>query len=198
MIVLPQSFYARDALDVARDLIGKLIHQDSIVLRITETEAYRYPNDSANHCRFGKTKRNEVMFGPPGHAYVYLCYGLHHMLNCVTGHEHEGAAVLVRSCEPVSGFDLIQKRRGNIQGPNLLTGPGKVGAALKLSTQYNHHPLFQKGGLQVLDAPTPPSILKGQRVGIDFAEESDRLAPWRFALANSDWVSHKKSLCHLQ
>src|SRR5689334_13275606 len=77
--ILPQSFYARDALVVARELLGKLIRRDGVVLRISEVEAYR-PNDSASHCRMGRTGRNAPMWGPPGHAYVYLCYGIHNML----------------------------------------------------------------------------------------------------------------------
>ena len=132
--LLPQSFYARDALVVAEELLGQHIHAGEIVLRITEVEAYR-PDDSASHCRMGKTARNAPMWGPPGHAYVYLCYGMHHMLNIVTNRDGEGAAVLIRACEPVRGLPLIEERRGACAGPALLTGPGKVGAALELDTR---------------------------------------------------------------
>ncbi|MES2504750.1 MAG: DNA-3-methyladenine glycosylase [Myxococcota bacterium] len=193
-MLLPQSFYARDALHVARDLIGKLIQHEDITLRITETEAYRHPGDTANHCRFGKTKRNAVMFGPPGYAYVYLCYGLHNMLNFVTNQEEEGAAVLIRSCEPVEGMPTILKRRKNIKGPALLTGPGKVAAASGLTTANTYDCLFEPGGLMVLDAPSVSNVLAGPRVGIEYASESDRLAPWRFALADSPWVSRRSQL----
>src|SRR5688572_26549600 len=102
--LLPQSFYARDALVVAEELLGQHIHCGGVVLRITEVEAYRHPDDSASHCRMGRTPRNAPMWGPPGHAYVYLCYGIHSMLNFVTDREGEGAAVLIRSCEPVRGL----------------------------------------------------------------------------------------------
>src|SRR6476646_9919401 len=95
--ILPQSFYARDALLVAEALLGMHLQRDGIVLRITEVEAYRHPNDSASHCRMGRTARNAPMWGPPGHAYVYLCYGIHCLLNLVTGQEGEGAAVLIRA-----------------------------------------------------------------------------------------------------
>ncbi len=191
---LPQSFYAADAVTVAEALLGKLLRRDDVLLRITEVEAYAFPDDSANHCRMGRTPRNEPMWGPPGHAYVYLCYGMHNMLNLVTNSEGEGAAVLIRSCEPVSGLATIAQRRGRVRGPATLTGPGKVGAALALDTGWSGHPLYQRGGLVVLDAPAPAAILCGPRVGIDYADERDRLAPWRFAVADSPWVSQPKSL----
>jgi DNA-3-methyladenine glycosylase len=149
--ILPQSFYARDALVVARDLLGKLLRRDEVVLRITEVEAYRHPNDTANHCRMGRTIRNAPMWGPAGHAYVYLCYGIHHMLNVVTDREDEGAAVLVRACEPVgrAGAGRATTRRDATRRsgrrPALLTGPGKVGQALGLDTSWSGHPLFERG-----------------------------------------------------
>jgi DNA-3-methyladenine glycosylase len=130
---LGPAFYARDALGVARDLLGALIVRrtaDGVVaLRITETEAYRHPDDSANHCRAGRTRRNWAMWGPPGHAYVYVCYGLHAMLNLVTGRDGEGAAVLIRAAEVVAGLELVQARRGTatLDPAALLAGPGKVG-----------------------------------------------------------------------
>ena len=130
--LLPQSFFARDALIVARGLLGKLVRRGPVTLRISETEAYRWPHDSANHCRMGRTPRNEPMWGPAGHAYVYLCFGLHHMLNVVTGAPGEGEAVLIRACEPISGLAQITARRGGKRGPALLTGPGKVGQALAI------------------------------------------------------------------
>ena len=92
--LLPRQFYARDALDVARDLLGQEIWHGRVGLRITEVEAYRYPDDTANHSRAGLTARNAAMWGPPGRAYVYLCYGLHQLLNLVTNREGEAAAVL--------------------------------------------------------------------------------------------------------
>jgi DNA-3-methyladenine glycosylase len=82
---LARAFYARDALTVARALLGKQLRRGRVVLRITEVEAYRHPDDSASHCRMGKTPRNAPMWGPPGHAYVYLCYGIHQLLNLVCG-----------------------------------------------------------------------------------------------------------------
>lgn len=192
--ILPQSFYARDALAVARDLLGKLLRRGSVVLRITEVEAYRYPNDSANHCRAGRTARNAPMWGPPGHAYVYLCYGMHHMLNLVTNAEGEGAAVLIRSVEPVAGLGVVRERRGGREGPVALTGPGKVAAALALDSAWSGHCLYRRGGLAVLDAPSPGVVLAGPRVGIDYATAHDRGAPWRLADGASAYVSARSAL----
>ncbi len=188
--MLPQSFCGREALVVARDLLGKLLRRDGVVLRITEVEAYRFPYDTANHCRVGRTERNASMWGPPGHAYVYLCYGLHNMLNIVTNREGEGSAVLIRACEPVAGMPQIQERRKMAgERPVLLTGPGKIGQALGLDPTWSHHPLFEPGGLTLHDAPPVPAILAGPRVGIDYAQPHDREAPWRLAVAGTPWVT---------
>lgn len=192
--LLPQSFYARDALEVAPELLGKLLCRGEVVLRISEVEAYCYPDDSANHCRMGRTARNAPMWGPPGHAYVYLCYGMHQMLNLVTNRDGEGAAVLIRACEPVAGHALIRARRGGGEGPSALNGPGKVGAALALTTASSGQPLFEGGDLFVLDAPAPEHFLVGPRVGIGYASDAHQRAPWRFALADSAWVSQRKTL----
>ncbi|XP_029122856.2 uncharacterized protein [Elaeis guineensis] len=124
--ILPQDFFLVDSLDLARRLLGKFLRRDEVVLQITEVEAYR-PSDSACHGRFGITTRTAPVFGPGGHAYVYLCYGLHMMLNIVADKQGVGAAVLIRSCSPVGGLETIQERRGQkTDKPVLLTGPGKV------------------------------------------------------------------------
>lgn len=192
--LLPQSFYARDALEVARELLGQHIHAGEVVLRITEVEAYRHPNDTANHCRMGRTTRNAPMWGPPGHAYVYLCYGMHHMLNLVTGDEGEGAAVLIRACEPVAGHALVAERRGGQTTPISLAGPGKVGAALALGRSHSGHCLFRRGALEVREGRAPSAVLVGPRIGIDYASAQDRRAPWRLAVADSPWVSVRAAL----
>lgn len=192
--LLPQSFFARDALIVARELLGQELRCGAVRLRITEVEAYRSPDDTANHCRAGRTTRNAPMWGPAGHVYVYLCYGLHQMLNLVTGGEGEGEAVLIRACEPIAGLETIRARRGGKDGPVLLTGPGKIGAALALDQTFNHHPLFRRGGLTVHEGPPPASVLVGPRVGIDYASEADRLAPYRFACGDTRWVSARSTL----
>jgi DNA-3-methyladenine glycosylase len=192
--LLGQEFFQRETLQVARALLGQEIRRGEVVLRITEVEAYRWPHDSANHGWSGKTKRNAAMWGPPGHAYVYLCYGLHNLLNFVTQKEGEAAAVLIRAAEPLRGLDLIQQRRGGKSGPVLLTGPGKIGQALGLDTSWSGHPLFEKGNLEVHRGPEVTHVIAGPRVGIDFCEPKDRDAPWRLACADTPWVSHRSTL----
>lgn len=192
--LLPRQFYARDALEVARDLLGQEIWHGEVGLRITEVEAYCYPDDSANHCRAGFTPRNAPMWGPPGHAYVYLCYGLHQMLNLVTNREGEGAAVLIRSCEPIAGEPTIRRRRRGMDGPALLTGPGKIGQALGLDGSFSGHPLYRRGGLEVREGRRPSQIVTGSRIGIGYAEPQHQQAPWRLAIAGSPWVSHARQL----
>ncbi|NIR30587.1 MAG: DNA-3-methyladenine glycosylase [Gammaproteobacteria bacterium] len=192
--LLPRSFYARDALEVARDLLGMRLHRDGVVLRITEVEAYRWPDDTANHGRFGRTARNDALWGPPGRAYVYTCYGVHHLLNLVTGRDGEATAVLVRSCEPLQGLEAVQGRRAGRKGPVLLTGPGKVGAALALDTSWCHAPLYTGGGLEVRAGELPDAILIGPRIGVGYAQRAHRTAPWRLAAAGTPWVSHRGAL----
>lgn len=195
--VLPKSFYERECLEVAVDLLGKHLRFGDVTLRITEVEAYRHPGDTANHCRFGKTARNAPMWGAAGHAYVYLCYGMHSLLNLVTDGEERGAAVLVRACEPVSGHEVIAARRakeGRPLVPDLLAGPGKVCAALALDVSFSGRPLDDEGGLHLFDQPTVRSFLVGPRVGVDYAQPEHRDAPWRVALPNSRWVSKRATL----
>ena len=193
-MLLHQSFYRRDALVVARELLGAVLIRDEVSLRITEVEAYRWPEDSANHCHKGPTERNAPMRGPAGRAYVYLCYGIHHLFNVVTGLEGQGAAVLIRGCEPVAGLETISARRGGRSGPVLLNGPGKVGAALALDTSWSNHPIYQAGGLELHAGVPPETILVGPRVGIDFAAPAHRDAPWRLAIGGSPWVSQRRHL----
>ncbi len=192
--LVARSFFERDALDVARDLVGKHLRRDEVVLRLTEVEAYRWPDDSACHARSGRTARNAPMFGPAGHAYVFLCYGIHHMLNLVTDEIGHGAAVLIRSAEPVAGLETIRRRRGGRDGAVLLTGPGKIGRALDLDLGWNDHPVYEPGGLELFDAPSPSSLLSGPRVGIDYARPEHVYAPWRFAAGDTAWVTHRQHL----
>ena len=192
--LLPEAFYERDALEVARDLLGQLLVREAVQLRITEVEAYRGPQDTAAHTRMGRTARNAPMWGPAGRVYVFICYGVHSMLNVVTGPVGEGAAVLVRSCEPVAGRDVIERRRGGRRGPAMLTGPGKVGAALALDTTWSHHPLHEPGGLELRAGPPPARVLAGPRVGIPYASPEHVAAPWRLAVAGSPWVTQRRTL----
>ncbi|KAL3687133.1 hypothetical protein R1sor_013442 [Riccia sorocarpa] len=190
---LDASFFQCDALELAPKLLGKLLRRDDVIIRITEVEAYR-PNDTACHARVGITPRTEPLFGPAGHAYVYLCYGIHYMLNVVAGQVGVGTACLIRSCCPVAGLKTIQERRGLVtEKPVLLTGPGKVGQALGLTTDWCNHPMYLPGGLEILDSPLPEKILIGPRVGIDYADPKDIAAEWRFAVADTRWVSAPRS-----
>lgn len=191
--LLPPAFSERDAVEVARDLLGAVLVRDEVALRITETEAYVGPHDTACHARSGPTTRNAPLFGPPGHAYVYLCYGLHWMLNVVTGPDGYGAAVLVRAAEPLAGLETVRRRRGDKRGPELLTGPGKVGSALALDGSWSRHPLFEPGGLELRRGAPVAAVLAGPRVGIDYAAPEHRDAPWRFAVADSPWVSRPRA-----
>ena len=192
--LIPAAFYLRPAPEVARDLLGAQLHHGDVVLRITEVEAYAGPEDTASHCRSGRTPRNAPMWEAGGRAYVYFCYGMHHMLNVVTGPEGRAEAVLIRACEPVAGLDLILANRGPVRGPALLTGPGKVAQALGVDLAFTRHALFEPGGLELLRGTPPEAILRGPRVGVDFAAALDRERPWRFASAGTPWVSQRRTL----
>lgn len=193
--LIPRAFYQRPVAEVAKDLLGMHLRRDGVVLRITEVEAYGGPEDSASHCRFGRTARNAPMWQAGGIAYIFFCYGVHHMLNVVTGPEDEGSAILIRSCEPLEGLASIQRRRGGKpKGAELLNGPGKVAQALALNLGFNSHPLYEPGGLELREGTSPASILRGPRVGVPYAHPHHQSAPLRFAIGDSIWVSHRKTL----
>ena len=113
--LIPPAFFVRPVAEVAVALLGAQLRHGEVTLRITEVEAYGGPEDSASHCRFGRTPRNAPMWRTGGRAYVYFCYGMHHLLNVVTGAEDEGAAVLIRSCEPVAGLNQVRARREQLR-----------------------------------------------------------------------------------
>ncbi|MCB9674288.1 MAG: DNA-3-methyladenine glycosylase [Alphaproteobacteria bacterium] len=191
---LGRAFFARDVLDVAPALVGMQVGHGAVRLRITEVEAYRWPGDTACHARHGRTPRTEALFGPPGTAYVYLCYGLHQMLNIVTGEEGSAQAVLVRSAEIVDGHALVAERRGGRTGPDALAGPGKVGQALGIDTRATGQPFYEPGGIELFAGTPADALVRGPRVGIDYAEAAHRALPWRWADAGSRAVSHRKKL----
>ncbi|KAL3633156.1 hypothetical protein CASFOL_026140 [Castilleja foliolosa] len=195
--ILSPDFYQIDALDLAPRLLGKHLRKDDVILQITEVEAYR-PNDSACHGRFGITTRTApVLASGVMRTFIYI-YGQHNMLNVVADKKGNGAAVLVRSCAPVNGLETIQRRRNlKSEKPVLLTGPGKVGQALGISTEWSNHPLFTPGGLELLDGPEPEKILVGPRVGIEYALPEHVNALWRFAIAGSPWISAPKNTLRL-
>jgi DNA-3-methyladenine glycosylase len=158
--VLPRDFAARPTRVVARALLGQLlVHEASSgprLGRIVETEAYLGPHDLACHSSKGRTARTEVMFGPPGHAYVFLVYGLHHCVNVVTG---GGAAVLIRALEPLGGLDGQR-----------CDGPGRLTRALGLTRAHDGLPLDQ-APLFLAAAPPVRAIASSPRIGVDFAGE---------------------------
>lgn len=197
---LPHNYYNGDTVEIARSLLGKIIVRryegELLALRITETEAYVGRMDKACHAYgYRKSTRNEVMFGPPGHAYIYLIYGMHCCLNLVTEPEGEPSAVLIRGGEPVLGMETMARLRYGVkpsqftsyQKKNFLNGPGKLCKALALDRAQNGTDLTGDI-LWVVDDPrdlglehsaeTRP-ILTGKRIGIDYAEEAIHF-PWRF------------------
>lgn len=180
MTTLDRDWFGRDARTVATELLNKVIRVDSssgpVAGRIVETEAY-LPDDPASHSFTGPTDRNRVMFGAPGHLYVYLSYGIHHCANVVTGPEGSGQAVLVRAVDPIDGIDLMRARR-NRPDRELANGPGKLCQALGIDLGDNGVDLLGGGRLSILDDGTPPPSgpLIGPRIGISKAVDR----PWRF------------------
>jgi len=178
---LPASFFSRDALTVARALIGcALVHRKRAGM-IVETEGYMGPDDAASHARFGPTARTSVMFGPGGVSYVYLCYGIHQMFNIVTGEEGQGQAVLIRAVAPLVGLP---------DDPAVGRGPGKVTTALLLDRTHDRRDLA-RGALYVAAHATPPVIASGPRVGVAYAGEW-AARPWRFWWKDHPSVSKVK------
>ncbi len=174
-------FYARDAETVARDLLGTtLVHRHNGLSqrsRIVETEAYIGTHDLASHASKGRTKRTEVMFGPPGRAYVYLIYGMYDMLNVVTGREGDAQAVLIRAVEPLE----------NVTGKT--DGPGKLTRALGITRDLNRHDLTEEP-LWLGPGTPPQEVITTTRIGIDYAKEW-KDAPLRFYDAGSRFVSRR-------
>ncbi|HHS96728.1 MAG TPA: DNA-3-methyladenine glycosylase, partial [Chloroflexi bacterium] len=139
MTRLRREFFDRDTLEVARDLLGRVLVRvldgERLSGRIVEVEAYIGEDDRASHARFGPTERNAAMYGPPGHAYVYLIYGVHHCLNLVTGPEGFPAAVLIRALEPLEGVEQMRGLRGG--RPDLTNGPGRLCQALGIDLRFD-------------------------------------------------------------
>src|SRR5580704_1898067 len=135
--ILPRHFYERDAVAVARDLLGKvLVHGDTAGI-ISETEAYPGGDDLASHSAAGITKRTKVIFGPPGHAYVYFSYGMHSCMNIVVGPEGTPGCVLIRALEPLAGLKIMrQRRQAARRDRDLASGPGKLTQALGITLDH--------------------------------------------------------------
>src|SRR5438445_891737 len=136
--ILPRSFYARHTVDVARDLLGKVLVHGETAGRIVETEAYLGGDDLAAHSARGITNRTRVIFGPPGHAYVYFIYGMYECLNLVCEPEGQPGCVLIRALEPVAGIEIMRQHRPRARSPrDLASGPGKLTLALGITRADN-------------------------------------------------------------
>ena len=180
-----KAFYARPVLEVAADLIGCVLAHRGTAGRIVETEAY-HQTEPACHAYAGLTPRTEVLFGPPGYAYVYRSYGIHALLNPVCEAEGIGAAVLIRALEPLEGLDLMRARRGLERPEDLCSGPGKLTQALGIGLDLNGTPIGDPIAIRARDLGRPaPEVSAGERIGITRAVE----LPWRFCDVTSRCVS---------
>jgi DNA-3-methyladenine glycosylase len=191
---LPHSFFAQDTVLVAKALIGtRLVRQTEkqrIAGIITETEAYRGEEDLACHARAGRTPRTEVMYGPPGAAYVYFVYGMHWLLNFVTEIEGAPGAVLIRAIFPVEGLDIIAWRRNGKPRKHWTDGPAKLCQALGIDGSINgmdtcgqQATVFVERGISV----KPSQIQTSTRVGLNTVPEPWRSKPWRFVLKDHNF-----------
>lgn len=189
---LPSDFYNRDTLTVARELLGCWLvrehNGEQLAARIVETEAYCGAEDSACHAHRRRSPRTEAMFGPAGHAYVYLVYGMHWLLNVVTEPEDSPCAVLIRAVEPTLNEAAMRATR-QATGKQLSNGPGKLTRALGIDKAFYGHDMTQAGKLWISQATHNAAIATGPRVGIDYAEPEHRDAPWRLWLEGNAWVS---------
>ncbi|MBN8675509.1 MAG: DNA-3-methyladenine glycosylase [Chitinophagales bacterium] len=196
---LPLSFYRRDnVLQIAAGLMGKILvtNWEGIITsgRIVECEAYNGIIDKASHAAGGRrTARNEVMYAEGGIAYVYLCYGIHHLFNVVTNEKDIPHAILIRAVEPITGIEEMLKRTGKPKADHTLTrGPGNVSKALGIRTTHSRYPLLSKE-LYIADDGFrfgKNQIATSARIGVDYAG-TDALLPYRFYIKGNPFVSGK-------
>lgn len=169
-----RDWFDRSAEALAPHLLGALLVHDTpagrIVGRITEVEAYLGPEDLAAHSSRGQTPRNAVMFGPPGHLYVYFVYGMHHCANVVCGPGVKPEAVLLRGAELLEGEKLARNRRGHVPAARLANGPGNLAAAFGIDRRLNGADLLT-GPIRLVAAVSPPAFARTPRIGIDYAGE---------------------------
>jgi DNA-3-methyladenine glycosylase len=185
---LPRSFYARAATEVAPAMLGHILVRalpdgTRTSARIVEVEAYG-PEDPASHAFRGMTGRNAVMFGPPGHLYVYFTYGMHFCMNAVAGRAGEGTAVLLRAGEPLEGMELMRSRRGRDRVLDLCSGPGRFAQALGVARSENGVDLVRGEALWVERGARSEPIGTGIRVGVRETTRS-----WRYWLEGNAFVS---------
>ncbi|HTR74896.1 MAG TPA: DNA-3-methyladenine glycosylase [Solirubrobacterales bacterium] len=181
-------FFERSVHTVARELIGCRLLFAGVGGTIVEVEAYER-EDPASHSFVGLTERTKVMFGPPGHAYVYLSYGIHSLLNFVCEPEGEAAAVLIRALEPTTGLETMRRRRPAARTDlDLCSGPGKLTEALGVTLTDNAARLDRDPFLLLPPEAAPPTVVTSPRIGITKAVEK----PWRFSVAGSRYVSRPR------
>jgi len=193
---LSEDFYQRaNVVKIARDLLGKVLFTriDGVVTGgiIVETEAYSWKERGCHAYGARKTPRNAIMFREGGFAYVYLCYGIHHLFNVVTNRAETPEAVLVRALEPLHGVEEMKNRRNMLQNYfHLTSGPGKLTKALGIGRSFNGKSLMDDE-IWIEDPGTKLAssrIVTSERIGIDYAGE-DALLPWRFSVKGNSWVS---------
>ncbi|GEN29066.1 DNA-3-methyladenine glycosylase [Halovibrio variabilis] len=189
---LGRDFYNRNTLEVARDMLGCWLvrehNGEQMAARIVETEAYCGVEDSACHAHRRRSPRTEAMFGAAGHAYVYLVYGMHWLLNVVTEPDGSPCAVLIRAVEPTANEAAMRATR-QATGKQLSNGPGKLTRALSIDKALYGHDMTQADKLWISAATHDAVIASGPRVGIDYAKPEHRDAPWRFWCEGNPWVS---------
>jgi DNA-3-methyladenine glycosylase len=188
MTLLARSFYDKDTVDVAQDLLGKILVRkiDGNIISgiIVETEAYRYKDDPASHTYGGMTERNKAMFGQVGRAYVYFTYGMHYCVNAVArSPDYEAGAVLIRSLVPKKGVDFMSRQRKTSDVSNLTNGPAKLTRALNITKKEYGEDLTKRSSLYVTEGVEikKSEILSGPRIGIKKA--NDKM--WNFKIAKN-------------
>jgi DNA-3-methyladenine glycosylase len=187
LVILPREFYARPAVDVARDLLGKILVHGKTSGRIVEVEAYLGVHDRAAHAWAGITSRTKVLFGPPGHAYVYFIYGMYECLNIVAEPAGDAGCVLIRAVEPIAGIDLMKRRRPKARKlEDLTSGPGKLTLAFGITRKQNGRDVTT-GPLTVREPDGASNIEIGAspRIGIRHCAEW----PLRFYVRGNPFVS---------
>jgi DNA-3-methyladenine glycosylase len=174
-------------LEVAPDLLGAVVVHGPVAVRLTEVEAYDGANDPASHAYRGLTPRTTVMFGPPGHVYVYFTYGMHYCANLVCGPEGTAAAVLLRAGEVVAGVEVARTHRPGVTRDSALArGPANLVRALGLGREHNGADAVGSGPVQIRPGAVPPEAVRsGPRVGVS----AGATRPWRFWLADDPTVS---------
>lgn len=199
MARLTKSFYERDALSVARDLIGCLFVREHphgrMGVRLVETEAYRGEIDPGSHGYRGPTDRNRTMFGPPGRLYVYFTYGMHWCVNVVCGREGECEAVLLRAGEPLLGLDLMRSFRRGVADRLVAAGPARLAQAMGIDKTHDGASLLRGGDIWCAEDAESESYRRGEvsqttRIGLGTGRGEE--IPWRFVVPNHPHASRRK------